>query len=524
MVYEDSSRMLENVISLSSEHIQNLMKLCSPSASPNSNWLYNPSPIQRTHHLPSSPQFLTINPFSFQEIPLASSLAEDSTPVSKAVATAAALDCVSDVYLTEDSSAGLRSQQYVIGNQFIEVTINERGAIISLLDKRITPPRQVLLLPGNNLMLYEDIPLFWDAWDVMPYHLMTGSSLNNDLQPSPEQEEEHENENQGRESNILSSSAIKSLSSEEISLEFKLWNWGNDKSSAILMAISLSKFSPRLDFKLSVEWHESHKLLKVEFPLAIQSSVARYETQFGFTDRPTHGNHATDAAMFEVCGHRYASLSETGYGVALLNTSKYGQSCRDSTLCLSLLRAPKSPDPNCDMGTHVIQYALYPHLGSFLEQNSGSEVIAEAILYNTPLIKIASPPPLTLPVTSPPRTIADSSLSSSWEQLLRSGIFILQPGSSLILDTIKRAEAGNDQQQQQQGIIVRFYESLGARGSGVLDCLIPPSSASFATLNEVALVSPPLESLSPKEGGTATARYSLPYKPFQVITLKFLFD
>ena len=28
---------------------------------------------------------------------------------------------------------------------------------------------------GNLFVLYDDVPLFWDAWDVMEYHLETRS-------------------------------------------------------------------------------------------------------------------------------------------------------------------------------------------------------------------------------------------------------------------------------------------------------------------------------------------------------------
>ena len=26
---------------------------------------------------------------------------------------------------------------------------------------------------GNQLVLFDDVPLFWDAWDVMHYHMET---------------------------------------------------------------------------------------------------------------------------------------------------------------------------------------------------------------------------------------------------------------------------------------------------------------------------------------------------------------
>ena len=57
---------------------------------------------------------------------------------------------------------------------------------------------------------------------------------------------------------------------------------------------------------------------------------------------PTRQNTSWDWAKHEVVGHRWADLSEHGFGVALLNDSKYGHSVTDqNTLNLSLLRSPK---------------------------------------------------------------------------------------------------------------------------------------------------------------------------------------
>lgn len=128
-----------------------------------------------------------------------------------------------------------------------------------------------------------------------------------------------------------------------------------------------------------VEWHESHKVLKVRFPLAIRCSSASYETQFGIVRRPTHANTSWDMvrttvcghvcavqqaegsatltrtpslsvqAKFEVCGHRWADMSEYGYGVSLLNDCKYGFSCRDNNLimvCTSDVQ-PRVAPPTC---------------------------------------------------------------------------------------------------------------------------------------------------------------------------------
>lgn len=51
---------------------------------------------------------------------------------------------------------------------------------------------------------------------------------------------------------------------------------------------------------MQVEWHESHKFLKVEFPLNVHNHEATYEIQFGHLKRPTHFNTSWDQARFEV--------------------------------------------------------------------------------------------------------------------------------------------------------------------------------------------------------------------------------
>ena len=91
---------------------------------------------------------------------------------------------------------------------------------------------------------------------------------------------------------------------------------------------------------------------------------ATYDAQFGCVSRQTHKNTSWDSAKFEVCGHKWADLSEPHWGVAVLNDSKYGWNVHGHTISLSLLRSPKAPDANCDMHQHEFRYAVYPHQGA----------------------------------------------------------------------------------------------------------------------------------------------------------------
>ena len=109
---------------------------------------------------------------------------------------------------------------------------------------------------------------------------------------------------------------------------------------------------------------------------------ATYEIQFGHLERPTHMNTSWDMGRFEVCGQKWADLSEPGYGVALLNDCKYGYDVEGNVMRLSLLRSPVSPDPVADKGRHEFTYALLPHSGDLRE----GRVIEEAYSLNVPLL------------------------------------------------------------------------------------------------------------------------------------------
>lgn len=184
----------------------------------------------------------------------------------------------------------------------------------------------------------------------------------------------------------------------------------------------------QIDFDNDLDWHESHKILKVEFPLLLKSDFATFETQFGHLQRPTHGNSSWDLAKFEVCGHRWIDLSEFDYGVSLLNDCKYGFRVKDSMMHMSIIRSPKSPDNECDMGNHVFKYALLAHTGTF------HSTIQRAHEFNCPV-----------------------QLNLKHEV----DILFAFDKPNIILDTIKLAQNSED-------IVIRAYEAFGGRCSAKL--------------------------------------------------------
>ncbi|HZC85182.1 MAG TPA: glycoside hydrolase family 38 C-terminal domain-containing protein, partial [Rubrobacter sp.] len=191
--------------------------------------------------------------------------------------------------------------------------------------------------------------------------------------------------------------------------------------------------SRRLDVETYVDWHERQVLLRALFPVGVRSHEATFETMYGVAKHPTHSNTSWDAARFEVCAHRFADLSEPGYGVSLLNDGKYGHSARDNVLGISLLKSPLYPDPLADEGEHRFTYSLFPHPGDWTEVG----VTREAFALNSPLIVAMT-----------------EGAPSEYG-------FVVVEGVELALGSLKRAEDG-------RGVIVRLYEPHGARGPATL--------------------------------------------------------
>ncbi|WP_148629738.1 alpha-mannosidase [Bacillus sp. E214] len=288
--------------------------------------------------------------------------------------------------------------------EYYLVEWNEKGEMLRLYDKKA---QREVLAPcalANQFQLFHDRPIVWDAWDIDPKF--------ND-QPA--------------DSIVLLGKDIQKGETQD-SIRFK-WQLSN---SIIEQEMILYHHSSRIDFHTKVNWQEQHKLLKVAFPVDILCQKATYEIPFGSVERANHTNTSWERAQFEVCGHRFADLSEAGYGVSLLNDCKYGYDVKHNTLRLSLLRASKWPDPTADLGNHEFTYSLLPHEGDWRE----AEVVKRGYELNHPIVCVNA--------------------SSHSGNLPNSNSFIDLKSKHAILDTLKPSEDG-------KGIILRMYESSGGR-------------------------------------------------------------
>lgn len=368
----------------------------------------------------TAPNLLVVNTLGFDRNEVVNTISGPvsvSAPAMGYVVAAPQLQNDDQVTVTQSDT------ECVLENGLVRAVVDATGCIISFYDKR---NRRETVKPGkagNQMALFEDHPRAYDAWNLDIYHLDYRREVG-----------------EANTMSVVDSGGLRGSICVDIALSAK---------STLSQTISLDAASCRLNFDVVTDWHEDSQMLKVEFPLDIHTDFATYEIQFGHLRRPTHYNTSWDWARFEVPGQRWADLSEPAFGVALMNDSKYGYSCHAGVLSLSLLRSPKWPDPQADMGRHWFRYALYPHAGG--PQLGG--VVREAICFNQPL------------------TVLSTSAQPSCQS------FLAIDNPAMVIDTVKKAEDTDD-------IIVRLYESSGSQQTGRLTTSLPVVLADMVNILE----------------------------------------
>lgn len=338
------------------------------------------------------------------------------------------------------------SNGFILENRTVRAEFGRDG----LLRRTLHKPTGRETLPagesGNRFVLFDDRPNAFDAWDVDAFHLETRKEL-----PG------------AGKARILERGPLRA------GLEFH-YDFG---LTTLTQRVFLEAGSGHLEFDTEVDWQHRHKFLKVEFPVDVRAREATYEMPFGLARRPTTFNNSVEMAQFEVPGHRWADLSEPGFGAAIFTDSKYGYACHGNVLRLSLLRGPTDPDPEADRGRHHFRYAFYPHAGGIIE----GEVLRRAHEFNQPFL------------------VARGDLPE--------GSLFSVDSPHLVIDTVKEAADSKD-------VVVRLYECHGARGRAALKTSLPIQAAIRTNLLEE-----PLGQAAWKSGTTR-----LEFKPFEIITLK----
>ena len=300
--------------------------------------------------------------------------------------------------------SGAKILSCIVETPLIVAKFDESWRLTSLYDKKAE--REVLKKggAGGELRVYADYPDQYDNWEWQEYSLASYKTI----------------------TDVSNVEFIEDGSRKGIKITRPFMN------SAITQTMWFCDETPTIDYETYINWREHNKMLKAAFDVDVNADKATYEIQFGAVERPTHKNTSWDRAKFEVCAHKYADLSDGGYGVSILNDCKYGHDIHGGTMMLSLLKSGVMPYPEADQGEHAFTYTLYAHEGTLRE----SDTVKLAYLLNNPLCA--------------------EKASGKRSSLPESFSLVSVDKDNVICETVKEAEGD-------ESTVLRLYESANKR-------------------------------------------------------------
>jgi alpha-mannosidase len=337
---------------------------------------------------------------------------------------------------------------WVLEDDRLRVVVDDRGALVSIRD--LAADREVLPegTAGGVLQLLRDTPREWDAWDINEEDQRSGQEL---LEPTRVHGE-----------------------SDAVVVRHKIGKSAVD--------VRISVVDGHLDLTFDIDWQESQKLLKLAFPLDVRADRAASEIQFGHLHRPIHRNTSWDAARFETVAHRWIHVGEPSWGVAIANDVVYGHDLRTIAAPsgrpmvmarLSLLRAPRYPDPSADQGKHSFTVSLRP--------GGIPEAVADGYRQHLPLRALHGAPVAPLVVVSNP---------------------------AVVVEAVKLAEDGSGD------LVLRLYEAHGDRSEATVTTSVDWHAVEATDLLERPTGDSAVQRVGPR-------RVEVILRPFELLTLRF---
>ncbi len=336
-------------------------------------------------------------------------------------------------------------------NCHLRAEFDENGNLTALINKKLG--KNVLRSTGNLLSVSHDKPIHESAWN-----------LENDYKMKMWYLEKADSVE------LIEATAVKA-----VIRTVRTFN-----KSTITQDITLSHDAKTLIFDTTVDWHETEKVLKAEFPLDIRSRIATYEIAHGALERPTYANNSYEKAMFECCAHKWADLSQGDMGVSVINDCKYGYDIDKDTLRITLMRAPILPDFTADKGISTFRYGVYVHENRW----DDADTVKEAFKENIPLKAVYS--------EGGKGTEAEHS-------------FIKVSDEKVMIDAVKMAQDNN-------GIILRVYET--SSHSGEVTITLPCEKFRCIDCN--------LMETDEEERATDGSSFTFTIKPFEVKSFRII--
>ena len=301
----------------------------------------------------------------------------------------------------------------------VKASFDAKGRITSLAFGKNEIARRGLL---GDLALFADYPHSFEAWDIDRQTLSLGKIVESPAEVS-----------------------VLNPGGHQGAVEFRRQL---GKQSSVAVCYRLDAFQPVLHLEYEIDWHEEMTLLKVMFPTAYTGRAARFGAPFGSVQRGQLAGPSRDEAMFESAGSRWAIVGDDGdaEGLGVITEAKYGFSCREGELGVSLVRSPRvtGEDP-----FHPISPLRRGGVRD-IYSDQGRHVIRLALCYHSPQTSRANlAPVLADTLFTEPLAYRGTAVSA--------GLLGLDGVESLVPSWAKPAADG-------RGWILRLHETMGRRG------------------------------------------------------------
>ncbi len=254
----------------------------------------------------------------------------------------------------------------VLENEYYKVSIDEKGDIASILDKKQN--RELLQKPAR-LEFQAETPRREPAWNMFwsdrknpPFAFM-----NEDV-------------------------SVKMIENGPVRVSFEVSRKGQNSEITQIISLSAGDAGKRVEVANKLDWQSTGVSLKASFPFTAENENATYNLGVATIQRNT--NHET---KFEVPSKKWFDLTDQSgkFGVSVLEDCRYGSDKPDAnTLRLTLEYTPSAKlcpiwlyQASQDWGIQDIKYGLYSHSGDW----SQSETQWQAEFLNTPLIAYEVP-------------------------------------------------------------------------------------------------------------------------------------
>ena len=342
----------------------------------------------------------------------------------------------------------------VLDNGWVKAPFDRTGRVSSLNING----RDLRLTAAAGLVLHEDVPGAYDAWEIDLPAGRLGTPLDAPMELYVAES--------GPLRGILRGSVM--VGASPATIEYRLD--ADDR---------------HLRVRLVIDWREQHRLLKFHVPTGYCGRFARFGAPFGSTLRPQLPGLMADEAMWEVPGSRWAAVNDdNGVGLAVISEARFGFSCRDGDLALSLLRRPCYPatgnesldsQDHTDGGIHDLQFAL----GAYSNDNDSEPCTALSadLLFTPPVVAERG-----RDLAAPWKFHQLGSLTPSWVLPAMSG-----------------------------GLILRLHETAGGSGCAQLD---------GSEAEEVEIIDFLERGIPLNLKRNSNGFIMIPYNPYQIISLR----